>query len=310
MPLPVSIVIPAHNCGEMFSQCLASVRSQSFRDFEVIVVNNGSTDGSAELAEQTAEEDSRFRVIHHPQGGAGTARNIGVYAAQGEYIAFVDGDDRLSEDYLEKLYQAACREKADIAVGGYCYYFLNSHSFREGTSLPEGVYDRDEALGLLLQDNRLKFYLWGKLFRRDLFTKYAVSIPDMYYEDAVSTPKLFYYANRVVSVDFCGYYYTRAFSRYTEVQMTADRVNDYVNTIPMIRLFLEEHGCYPDFWRSFRHHVFHVYFAIPSMVRQSAGGNVQTSRENIRRAKAKVRLCLRRSPEVLKRLDLNKPVVE
>ena len=80
MALSVSIIVPVYNCGAMFSPCLQSLREQTLTDFEVILVNNGSTDGSAALAERTAAEDNRFHVIHHPHGGAGECRNVGIAA--------------------------------------------------------------------------------------------------------------------------------------------------------------------------------------------------------------------------------------
>ena len=310
MTLPVSIIIPVYNCGAMFPLCLQSLREQTLTDFEVILVNNGSSDGSAEIAEQAARQDARFHVIHHPQGQAGEARNVGTAAACGEYIAFVDGDDRLSPDYLEQLYTAACRAKADIAVCGFRYYFLHTGQTKSGVQMSDKLYTKEAALGLLLRDNHMKFYLWGKLFRRRLFTQHHIVIPDMYYEDAAATPQLFYFANRVVSTSGGYYCYTRAFSKYTEKKMTAQRVNDYINTIPLIRLFLEEQGCYEAFRPHLYSHVFHVYFALPSMIKQSAAQNRHGTRENLRRARAKVRLCLRCPAAVLKKLNLKKPVVE
>ncbi len=306
----ISVVIPAYNCGVMFDKCLASLKNQSFDSFEVIIVNNRSTDGTAEKARRLAGEDERFRVTDNMQGRAGAARNVGIGLARGEYIAFIDGDDCVSEQYLEKLYRAAADNDADVSVCGFDYYFLNTGSVKKGLSASDRVYTRDEALGLLLQDTKIKFYLWGKLWRRSLFTEYDISIPDMYYEDAAVTPRLFWYANKVASVDYCGYHYTRAFSKYTEVRMTAERVNDYINTVPMIRLFLEQQGCYEKFRKKMRVHVFHVYFAVPSVVKQSSQSSKRPDRENIRRARAKIRLSLKLSPDRLKRLDLSKPVVE
>ncbi len=306
----VSVIIPVHNCGEMLEPCLQSVQKQSFRDFEVIIVNNLSTDGSAEVAAAYAAADERFRVIHSNGGFAGTSRNTGLDAARGEYIAFVDGDDRLDEQFLEKLYTAARQQDADVAVCGFYFYFLNTGKTERDSLPPDKVYDHDGAMHCLLQDKQMRFYLWNKLWRRRLFTEHAIRIPDMYYEDAVVTPQLYYFANRVVSLRYCGYYYTRAFSRYTEVSMSPRRANDYVNTIPLIRLFLEEHGCYEQFRRSFRTHIFHVYFALPFVIRQITEEMKQTDRENLRRARAKVRLCCKSDYARLLQFDLEKPVIE
>lgn len=306
----VSIVIPMYNCGKMLVPCLESIRSQSFDDFEVIIVNNRSDDGSVETARSYSDMDKRFRVFDNAEGGAGSSRNIGVSHAAGEYICFIDGDDRISNDCLEKLYAAAKENDADISVCGFDFYFLNNEKTKRGMRVPDRVYTRDEALSLLLGDTRMRFYLWAKLWRRTLFTEHGITIPDMYYEDAAVTPQLFWFANKVVSVSCCGYHYTRAFSVYTESRMTPQRVNDYVNTIPMIRLFLESQGSYEKFRRKLGVHIFHVYFAVPSMVRQCGENAKRPSRENINRARAKVRLSLKLSYARLSKLDLKKPVVE
>lgn len=306
----VSIVVPMYNCGEMLRPCLTSIKNQTFTDFEVIVVNNRSTDASPAVAAEFAAADSRFRLLQCTSGLAGSSRNVGIDAARGEYLAFVDGDDRLDEQFLEKLYTAAKQEDADIAVCGFCYYFLNTQKTERDAPPPQKLLGHDEALHCLLQDKHLRFYLWNKLWRRSLFTGHDIRIPDMYYEDAVVTPRLFYYANRVACLRYCGYYYTRAFSKYTEVSMSRQRANDYVNTIPMIRLFLEEHDCYDTFKGSFRTHIFHVYFAIPFVVKQLSEECVNTPRENVRRARAKIRLCCKTEADKLRQFDLEKPVIE
>ncbi len=307
----VSVVIPVYNCGDMLRQCLDSIKNQSLENFEVIIVNHSSTDNSPEIAREFSEIDNRFKLVENTgTGGAGSNRNMGVELAKGEYISFIDGDDRIDESFLEKLYKAAKQNDADIAVCGFYYYFLNTKKTERDAPPPEKVFDRDEALSCLLKDKYMRFFLWNKLWKRTLFTQNNIKIPDMYYEDAVVTPRLFYYAERIVSLNYCGYYYTRSFSKYTEVKMTAQRANDYVNTIPMIRLFLEEQGCYEKFKGSFRTHIFHVYFAVPFVVRQSSPENKKPNRENIRAARAKIRLCCKVSFDKLRAYDLDKPVIE
>ena len=307
----VSVIIPVYNCGDMLKQCLESVKVQSFKNIEIIlVVNNGCTDNSLEIAESYSSSDERFRLLSVFSQSAGESRNIGLAHARGEYISFIDGDDRIDERLIENLYNAAKENDADISVCGFYYYFLNTHKTSKASPPPDKLFEHDEAMNCLLKDRYMRFYLWNKLWRKKLFTENNIQIPDMYYEDSVSSVKLFYFANKVSSISYCGYYYTRAFSRYTEISMTAKRANDYVNTVPLIRLFLEEHGCYDKFRKSFNNHIFHVYFAIPSVVKQSSEGNKKSDRENIKMAKAKVRLCCKVSFEKLSRLDLSKPVIE
>lgn len=306
----VSVVIPVHNCGELLRPCLCSIQEQTFKNIEVIIVDNSSEDGSSETARDFAARDGRFRVINSTKGFAGTCRNIGIDNARGEYIAFVDGDDRLDSQFIEKLYTAARQEDADIAVCGFYYCFLNGKRTERAAPPPQKVFSREDALRCLLRDKDMRFFLWNKIFRRSLFTEHDIRVPDMYYEDAVVTPKLFCFAQRVASLDWCGYYYTRAFSKYTEVSMSLKRANDYVNTVPLIRAFLEEQGLYQKLRNSFMSHYLKVYLAIPYVIKQISEPTVLSSRENLRRARAKLRLCRKSEPEKLRALDLERPVIQ
>lgn len=306
----VSIVIPVHNCGELLRPCLSSVCEQSFTNFEVIIVDNNSDDVSPLIENEFAAADERFRVIKSNRGFAGTCRNIGVENARGEFIAFIDGDDRLDSQFIEKLYTAAKESDADIAVCGFYYYFQNTGKTERDAPPPQKVFERRDAMSCLLRDKYMRFFLWNKLWKRSLFTEHDIKIPDMYYEDAVVTPQLFCFAQKVVSLSWCGYYYTRAFSKYTEVSMSLARANDYVNTVPLIRLFLEEQGLYDELKSSFMKHYTKVYLAMPFVIKQISEKTLLSRRENLRRARAKLRLCRKAEYEKLRELDFERPVIE
>ena len=103
----VSIIVPAYNCIKSLEYCVGSIRQQTYTNFELILVDDGSTDSSGKLCDRFAAEDDRIRVIHKPNGGVSSARNVGIDAATGEHITFCDSDDYLESDYLENLVQAA-----------------------------------------------------------------------------------------------------------------------------------------------------------------------------------------------------------
>lgn len=103
----VSVIVPAYNCVNSLAYCVHSIQQQTFSDWELILVDDGSTDGSNKLCDKFAAEDNRIRVIHKPNGGVSSARNVGIDAATGEHITFCDSDDYLESDYLENLVQAA-----------------------------------------------------------------------------------------------------------------------------------------------------------------------------------------------------------
>lgn len=113
----ISVIVPVYKVQEFLPACLASLTGQTFRDFELILVDDGSPDECGALCDAWAGRDGRIRVIHKQNGGLSSARNAGLEIARGRYIAFVDSDDLVTADYLETLYNAIIREKADMAIG-------------------------------------------------------------------------------------------------------------------------------------------------------------------------------------------------
>ena len=115
----VSVIIPVYNVERYLDRCLASVVDQTYRELEILVVDDGSTDGSGALCDRWAERDSRIRVIHKSNGGLSDARNAALDVMTGSYVLMLDSDDWLQTDAIECLYQLLEKEQADIAVGGW-----------------------------------------------------------------------------------------------------------------------------------------------------------------------------------------------
>lgn len=307
----ISVIVPVYNCGKYLNQCLNSLKSQTFREFEVILVDDGSTDKSADIIKEFLKTDNRFTLIQKKNGGAGESRNIGINASRGEYLAFVDGDDFVDKKFLEVMYKAATESNADIVNCGFFINFEKSQKIKEyKKSLKNGCYDSDTALKYLLKDKKFRFYLWNKLWKKNLFTENNIQIPNMYYEDAVASTMLFYYAKTVVSIEYTGYYYMRTSSAYFEKSMSAERINDYINTVPIIRKFLEENNCYEKFKSSFSTHIFHVFFSIPALVIQSGKENENGVLKNTISGMSKVVHCCTVSGPELERIDLKNMTVK
>lgn len=113
----ISIIVPIYNVERYIRKCLDSIANQTYKDFEVLMINDGSTDRSAEIAE-TYLHDNRFQLINKSNGGQGQARNIGLEKAKGEYVCFIDSDDFIASEYLEILYGLLKNNSADIAQCG------------------------------------------------------------------------------------------------------------------------------------------------------------------------------------------------
>lgn len=208
----ISIIVPIYNAENYLKSCLDSVLSQTFKDFEVLMVNDGSTDSSATICQTYAEHDSRFRYFEKENGGLSDARNYGLDRAQGAYITFLDADDFLFENYLEKLYQASLLSDSDILIGGYCrfdgsdFYFYNDH-FKSESLISFTSAQAIQVLDSMLDVPFLTFSTaWGKLFKRNLFDELRFPY-GKYAEDQFLIWKLYLKADKIYLFNSASYVY-------------------------------------------------------------------------------------------------------
>lgn len=137
MTCKLSIIIPIYNAENYISNCLKSIFAQSFSDYEVVLVNDGSKDKSLDMCKKIAYDDRRVTVIDKENGGASSARNAGIKAASGEYLMFIDADDYIDDGYLEAMYNAVSRFDSDIAICGV--RFVKSDNGKTKTVKEAGV---------------------------------------------------------------------------------------------------------------------------------------------------------------------------
>jgi len=172
--MKLSIIIPVYNVGEYIGECLESILNQPFKDFEVICVNDGSTDNSLEILEKYKEKDNRIIIIDKKNEGSGIARNAGIDIARGEYLFFIDGDDGIEENTLEEIINKADELNTDILVfGGLSYY--NGKPQNGGYSankLPKKYLNKIVCAKDIKKDVfKFPSTAWTKLYRRSLFTE-------------------------------------------------------------------------------------------------------------------------------------------
>lgn len=199
----VSIIIPVYNNEQYIEKCIQSVLNQTFENFEVIVINDGSTDKSGEILEKLNREDSRIILIEQKNQGVAVARNRGMNKATGKYITFVDGDDYLKNDYIEKMYNLAEKEKLDMVICGLTYV---DEGGKELDRIVPGVYKRMENEEWTFRISAV----CSHLYRRELWKKYDVNFQSG--ERGEDMPiSLFFSAvcPRINTIPECGYYYVQ-----------------------------------------------------------------------------------------------------
>lgn len=206
MGAKVSIIIPVYNTESLLQRCLESVTRQTLREIEIICVDDGSTDGSAALLDSWAERDARIKVIHQANGRQGKARNAAMHIATGEYIGMVDSDDYLPEEYFERLYSAAQRNDADIAVCG----IIKEKRTHNRTVI---AFDKEVVTSNTLEKLRLcncppDFHPVNKLYRRALLESLELRFAEgVQYEDVMFVSRALCESERLVTVAECDYFY-------------------------------------------------------------------------------------------------------
>lgn len=194
----ISVIVLIYNVESYLHQCIDSILAQTYTDFELILVDDGSTDHCGVICDEYAQKDDRVRVIHQEYLGVSAARNTGVDAVKGEYIVFVDSDDVVLDTYLETLLNVALAQQADISVCGMI-------TFADGTTpnlnpcqdvSVEVMTGRDACLSIYRMDGKVPVMAWGKLYRTSLFDGIRYPVGRIHEDDA-TTPRVLYRAKRV-----------------------------------------------------------------------------------------------------------------
>ena len=232
----VSIILPVYNAQNHLARCVGSICAQTYRNIEIIILNDGSKDQSLPVCEEFRQKDPRILLVDKANSGVSDTRNLGLKLASGKYVEFVDSDDYLDPDFTERLVAAAEENEADFVIAPYKMVIPAGASkpeqvldkiqdelgvmsvarppeVREYGFLPAGVYDKD-TFALRLMDKPASYFysvLWNKLYRRDILTGNDIQfVSEMRWaEDLVFNLRYIQYAERFVAIDKPGYYYVQ-----------------------------------------------------------------------------------------------------
>ena len=201
----LSIIIPVYNVENYLARCIDSILRQTFTDFELILIDDGSTDGSGAIADEYQLKDSRIKVVHQENGGQGFARNTGLNIARGEYIGFVDSDDWIDKEMYAKLMTVATAKKVDMVKCGFCTHdgenVLGEILFTHDVATEEPVYN------ILKSGNRMLWtVIWNAIYDKKLFDNLRFPT-ECHFEDAYVSFFALNYAKTCAVVNEALYYY-------------------------------------------------------------------------------------------------------
>ena len=275
----VSIILPVYNAQNHIARCIESIRAQTYRNFQLIILNDGSRDVSLPVCEMYCKVDSRILLVDKDNSGVSDTRNLGLRLAEGEYVQFVDSDDYLDPGYTASLVRAAEENRADLVIAPYHMVIPRPEApgrrLREKLStllpgelqpagaLPEeeppevrtynflapGVYDTD-SFALHRMDKPASYYysvLWNKLYRRDILTSREVLFVSTIHwaEDLVFNLQYIQYASRFVSIGTPGYYYVQNPQSLVHTQISPAAILKMKTTVfPYYKALYEKLGLY------------------------------------------------------------------
>ncbi len=203
----ISVIVPIYNVEKYLDRCVKSICEQSYRDLEIILVDDGSPDKCGAMCDAYANHDSRIIVIHKENGGLSDARNAGLNICKGKYVTFIDSDDYIESDYIETLYSSLSEYQADISIGDYFYEtengltinsYLNSGKVR--------ILNQKEAISELCKLKLFSNSAWGKLYPTAFFSDIRYPKGKIY-EDIPVTYRLILKANKIVFCEKPIYHY-------------------------------------------------------------------------------------------------------
>jgi len=269
----VSVIVPCYNSEAYLEDCIVSLLKQTFTEAEIICVNDGATDSTPQILEEFAKLDSRIKIITQPNGGLSCARNTGVKNAKGKYITFIDSDDWVSENYLDKLYTSITKNVCDIAVSEMVRKRPKSEKYR--------LHFEEEKVFETLQDkvDICKIpdccYVCGKLFRRELIENRPFK-SGVYFEDVIWTPGVLKEAKKIVVVPETYYYYrVNPGSIVKTVQSIQKQHDSYVAKSYIVKFFEENNLVLSEKNKHVTKYISYL-FGVP-VLKTKEYGNVETT---------------------------------
>lgn len=238
----LSIIVPVYNVEKFLKKCIDSVITQKFKDFELILVNDGSSDSSGLICDEYAKKDTRIKVIHKTNAGQSSARNLGLSEAKGDYIGFVDSDDWIHEEMYDNLIKSAFGHDMDIVACNFWVMDANDNLTPYNKKPFDIKYDRDSAMNEIYTNKVLTFSPCNKIYKRELFVDLKFK-EGIIFEDLDISYKLIYRSKKIAYLKECLYYYRYNINSTLKSKFTRKRLDEFHVRLDLYRFYKQK---YPD----------------------------------------------------------------
>lgn len=202
----ISIIIPVYNVEKYLRECLESISNQTYKNLEIILIEDGTKDNSGIICDEYAKKDSRIKVIHQKNMGLSGARNTGLKNSTGDFITFVDSDDFIDNKMLEIMLLALKENDADIVEGGTIFCDENGKYIKENTLNKIKIYENEYQIEKLLMNKDITTTSWGKLYKKELLKNFEFPL-GKYHEDTFTTYKFLHLSKKTIVLNQSFYHY-------------------------------------------------------------------------------------------------------
>lgn len=270
----VSIIIPVYNVEKYIRRCIDSVLNQTYKNIEIILIDDGSPDSCPDICNKYAKENNIIKVIHKKNGGLSDARNAGIDIAKGKYVTFIDSDDYVEQNYVEVLYTSLKKTHADISIGSHVVRYetgkiIDKSINDEYLDTPKNILDK------ILYDENVDLSAWAKLYKTKLFDN--IRFPkDRLYEDAATTYKLIDKCNKIVVCSQPIYNYMIRKNSITNNSFSIKKMDLIISTKEMCDYIKNK---YPELESGCERRLMYAYLSTLSQLTKCRKKNVEIQKE-------------------------------
>ena len=243
----ISVIVPVYNVEQYLERCVDSIINQTYKNLEIILVNDGSTDSSGELCDELAKKDVRIRVVHKENGGVSEARNLGIRESNGAYITFIDSDDVVSIRMIEELYSNLLENGTDISIGNVIHNYNINNIFFDDSNNDILLWNNEEVLKEFLKAKITSFYPVAKLFKKNIILDLEFNVDFKLAEDAMFITEILLEKDVKVVYSFKDIYAYCHRSESATTSINRDTVFDTIKVYDIILPKIEKK--YPDLKR-------------------------------------------------------------
>ncbi len=273
----ISVILPIYNVSQYLKRCVDSVMTQTYKNIEIILVDDGSTDDSGIICDEYAKVDSRIKVIHKQNGGLSSARNAGIDEAKGEYLTFIDSDDYVDEDYVEFLYTLVCEYNVKMSIASHTVVYENGTVLKKETGERQCL-DAHKVLERILYDEDIDLSAWAKMYHKSLFENIRFPVGRLF-EDAATTYQFVYASEKVAIGSESKLYYMIRNNSISNIGFSRKKIDLITSTKEMSDFCIEK---YPDLKKAGLRRLTYAYMSTLSQLANSQVKDIEVQKDLMR----------------------------